>query len=59
MGRFDWGCNENVHVGWAIVEARDANTAKMMLPTSIRGKARAVQLAKFTPAEVKSFHEQH
>lgn len=42
-----------------IIEDPDANTAKIMLSTNICAKANAVQLAKFTPDEVKSFHELH
>ena len=59
MDRFDWGCNDEVHVGWVIIEAQDANTARMMLPTNLRGKAKAIHLAKFSPEQVKSFHEPH
>jgi hypothetical protein len=59
MERFDWGCNDDVHVGWAVLEAENPETAKMLLPTFIRGKATATQLTKFTPDEVKAFHEGH
>jgi len=59
MDRFDWGCNDDVHVGWLMIEAEDASTAKMMVPTNIRAKAKAIQLTKFTPQQVMSFHEAH
>ena len=59
MNRFDWGCNDDVHVGWVVVEAKDATTATMMVPTNIRAKARAIQLTKFTPEQVQAFHAQH
>jgi hypothetical protein len=58
FARFDWGCKAHEHVGWAVVEAGDANTARMLLPTVVRGKARVVALNKFSPEDVKSFHEQ-
>jgi hypothetical protein len=57
LGRFDWGCKVDEHVGWAVIEAGDANTVRMLLPTNVRAKAHIVQLNKFTPEDVKSFHE--
>ncbi|HLF71707.1 MAG TPA: hypothetical protein VI759_06120 [Dehalococcoidia bacterium] len=57
MARFDWGCKDGDHRGWVVVEAQDKNTAKMLLPTFIRDKAQVVALTKFTPEDVKSFHD--
>jgi hypothetical protein len=51
LGRFDWGCKAGEHTGWVIVEAQDERTALMLLPSTIRDEARAVQLNKFTAAE--------
>jgi hypothetical protein len=59
LERIDWGCGENVHTGWLVMEAQDEATAKMMLPTNIRARAKATQLVKFTPEQVMSFHEAH
>ena len=59
MDRIDWGCGEDTHTGWLVIEAQDANAAKMMVPSNIRDTARAVQLNKFTNEQVKSFHEAH
>ena len=59
MQRIDWGCGEDIHTGWLIIEAQDAHAAKMMVPTNIRDTAKAIQLVKFTPEQVKSFHEAH
>ena len=57
MDRIDWGCGEDVHTGWLVIEAQDANAAKAMVPTNIRDTAKAVQLVKFTPEQVKAFHD--
>lgn len=59
IDRIDWGCGNDVHTGWLLIEAQDANAAKMMVPTNIRDKAKAVQLNKFTSEQVHSFHEAH
>ena len=58
LGRFDWGCKDDEHIGWAVLEAQDESTALMMLPSHIRGEAHATMLSKFTAEEVKAFHEQ-
>ena len=56
LARFDWGCKDGEHVGWAVVEAQDKATARMLVPTYLRGKTRVVALNKFTPEDVSSFH---
>ena len=57
LDRFDWGCKDGEHVGWAVVEAQDKHTARMLIPSYIRDKAHVVALTKFSADEVKSFHE--
>ena len=58
LSRFDWGCKDDEHVGWTVMEALDGATALMMLPSHIRDEARATRLTKFTVEEVKAFHLQ-
>jgi hypothetical protein len=57
LNRFDWGCKDNAHIGWALVEAQDTATVRMMLPMSLRGKAKVFGVVKFTPDDVRAFHE--
>ena len=59
MDRIDWGCGGDVHTGWLLIEAQDANAAKMMVPTNIRDTAKAVPLNKFSAEQVQSFHAAH
>jgi hypothetical protein len=54
---YDWGCEDGVHMGWAIVEADSNSEALLSVPPLIRDKARAVKLKKFTPEIIQSFHE--
>jgi hypothetical protein len=56
LNRFDWGCKAGEHVGWAVLEAQDESTARMLLPTSVRTGAHVVALNKFSAEEVSSFH---
>jgi hypothetical protein len=57
LGRFDWGCKDGEHVGWVVVEAQDEATARMLLPTSIRRKARVRKVNKFSQEDLQAAHE--
>ena len=43
---FDWGCTDGDHTGWVILEADNSKEALMVVPSFLRGKARAVKLSK-------------
>ena len=43
----DWGCKDNDHTGWAIVEADSHEQAMMFVPAILRPKARVVRIVKF------------
>lgn len=55
--RFDWGCMDNEHCGWVILEADSAEEALMVVPSFNRQSARAIKLTKFSPEDLKSSHE--
>jgi hypothetical protein len=57
LAKFDWGCMAGEHTGWAIVEAGSESAARNMIPTFVRSRARVVKVDKFTPQQIKSFHE--
>jgi hypothetical protein len=57
LSRVEWGCMAGDHTGYSIVEARSETEALGEVPTFLRGKARAVKLNKFTPEQIKSFHQ--
>lgn len=48
LHHFDWGCEDGVHVGWAIIEADTHAQARLVVPSLVRKDARAVRLVKFT-----------
>jgi hypothetical protein len=56
--RADWGCKAGVHSAWIIVEAENEHDARLVVPPVVRSSARVVQLNKYTPEEVKNFHEE-
>jgi len=55
---FDWGCQDGVHCGWAIIEAENEAEARLAVPSIIRNKARVIKLNKFI-GDGKQFHETH
>jgi hypothetical protein len=56
---YDWGCEAGEHTGWVIIEAENESEALLSVPTFIRHKARAIQLTKFTPEIIHSFHQKN
>ncbi len=57
LDKFEFGCKAGDHTGYALV---DANTSKDALnkyvPKFIQDKARIIEVGKFTPEMIKSFH---
>ena len=47
LHHFDWGCEDGVHVGWAIIEGDSREEVLMVVPRLVRDDARAVQLVKY------------
>jgi len=53
---YDWGCEAGVHTGWAVIEADSEEEAIMSVPSSMRSRARAIRLTKYTPRMIERFH---
>lgn len=51
LNQFEWGCKDNDHTGWAIVEAENLEHARQIVPWYLRDKARVVRLVKFNIAD--------
>jgi hypothetical protein len=54
---FDWGCLSGEHTAWAVIEAENESQALLSVPPSLRSKARAVRLNKFTPQTIEDYHK--
>jgi len=48
---FEWGCKDNDHTGWAILDAEDLEHARQIVPWYLREQARIVRLVKFEIAD--------
>jgi hypothetical protein len=57
LSKFDWGCMAGDHTGWAVIEAPNDTAARSMVPAVVRGKARVIEVTKFTPEQIRSFHQ--
>lgn len=51
LTHFEWGCMDNDHSAYAIVEAESHESALMAVPTILREKTRVIKLTSFDPAK--------
>lgn len=59
LNKMEWGCMDNNHVGYAIVEAKDKKEALNMLPGKERDKAKVTKLDRFTVKQIEDLHKEH
>jgi hypothetical protein len=57
LAMYDFGCMSGDHTGYVIVEAGSEPEARENVPPFLRGKAYVVKVDKFTPEQIKSFHQ--
>jgi hypothetical protein len=58
LDRFEYGCMSGDHRGWATVAAPSAEQARELVPSFLRSKARVIEVGKFTPEQIRSYHQQ-
>lgn len=56
LSKFEWGCNTGDHTGWANIQANNKTDIKSQIPSFIEKRTRIVEVGKFTPEQIKSFH---
>jgi hypothetical protein len=56
LDRCDFGCMAGDHTTYVVLEAKDVEALRKMLPPSW-SNARLVKLNKFTPEQIASFHK--
>ena len=59
LTHFDWGCDDDEHCGWAIIEAENRSMALMSVPPLLRGNARAIRLTRMSPKDIKDLKVMH
>ncbi|HLF56282.1 MAG TPA: hypothetical protein VI942_05485 [Thermoanaerobaculia bacterium] len=55
----EWGCLDDVHTGWIIVEAESHDEARLVLPPVDRSAARVVKLARFDLRQLDEIEAHH
>jgi hypothetical protein len=53
----DWGCKDNEHKAWILVELDSRGEALNIGPADFRGRARVIQLNKFVLEKAESGKE--
>lgn len=56
LSKFEWGCKQGDHTGYAIVQATSKEEALKMVPENVRAKARVIKVDRLTPEEIKAMH---
>jgi hypothetical protein len=51
MTHFEWGCYDNDHHAYAIIEADSHEQAKLSVPPLFRDKAKAIKVVHFKPKD--------
>jgi len=51
---FEWGCYDNDHHAYAIIEADSHEMAKMAVPPLFRDKAKVVKVVHFAPKQMQT-----
>ena len=57
LDKFVWGCAQEVHTGWAYIDAKSKDNALATVPKSMQKKTKVTEVGKFTPDQIKSFHK--
>lgn len=55
----EWGCMDDIHKSWIIVEADSKEEARMVLPPTYRPEATIVRLNRFSMSELESMIREH
>ncbi|HEX9797997.1 MAG TPA: hypothetical protein VGA52_13525 [Anaerolineales bacterium] len=55
----DWGCADETHKAWMVVDMESKAAVHMMLPAVDRQRATVVELERFDPQDLEKLHQTH
>ncbi len=55
----DWGCKDNEHKAWFILDVENKEQAKEIIPPTFRAEAKVTLLTKFSMEEVEEILDEH
>ena len=53
LTHFEWGCMDNDHTAYAIIEAESHEQARMSVPPLLREKSKVIMLTNFDPSKTE------
>ncbi len=56
LTHFEWGCYDNDHTAYAIIEADSHENARLSVPPLFRDKTRVIKLTHFKPQKDDPVH---
>jgi hypothetical protein len=56
LEKFEYGCMAGDHTGYAIVDLNTREDAQKIVPSFLLSSAKIVEVGKYTPAMIRSFH---
>ena len=59
MTNADWGCSDDVHKAWFVVDVNDRGQARAILPPVFRQTASVIALQQFTMDDLEATRNQH
>ena len=59
MTNADWGCSDDVHKAWFIVDVDTKQDARVILPPMFRQTATIIALQRFQAEDFKPMRNQH
>ncbi len=59
MTNADWGCSDDVHKAWFIVDLESKEAARAILPSLFRQNARIIALQRFRMEDLEGTRRQH
>jgi hypothetical protein len=52
MVKSEWGCRDDVHSAWLIVDAENKDELKLIIPPHFRPEVRIVELARYSQVNI-------
>lgn len=57
LAKYEFGCGKGDHTGYAMVKAASEKEAIKLVPEFLREQAKIVEVAPYTPEQIRSFHK--
>ncbi len=57
LAKYEYGCGKGDHTGYALVNVETEREARLLVPEFLRKKAKVVEVAPYTPEEIRSLHK--